>query len=150
MKKKILKVELLLEIHHHHVTNMYNDFVTRILSKLQALGWSLAASADVSAKFFKRKEREFPLDVHSWFLLYSPESIAPSGEKFQTMGFVDNVNQDGADNFEEILSERQCCTPLMKSCGYCWGFILIIVLMAVIIPQYPIIRDALIRNTGEI
>ena len=107
--------------------NMYNDFLTRILSKLQALGWSLAASADVSAKFYKHKEREFPLDVHSWFLLYSPESIGPSGEELQTKSFVDNVNQDGTDNFQEILSERTCCTPTLKACGYCWGFILILV-----------------------
>ena len=107
--------------------NMYNDFLTRILSKLQALGWSLAASADVSAKFYKHKEREFPLDVHSWFLLYSPESIAPSGEELQTKSFVDNFNQDG-----EILSERQCCTPALKACGYCWGFILIVVSIVVI------------------
>ena len=109
-----------------------NDFVTRILSKLQALGWSLAASADVSAKFYKRKEQEFPLDVHSWFLLYSPESIASSGEELQTKSFVDNVNQDGTDNLEEILSERQCCTPALKACGYCWGFILIVVFILVI------------------
>ena len=103
--------------------------VTRILSKLQALGWSLAASADVSAKFYKRREQEFPLDVHSWFLLYSPESIAPSREEFL---FVDNFNQDGTGNVEEILSERQCCTPILKACGYCWGFILILVLILVI------------------
>ena len=109
---------------------MVNDFVTRILSKLQALGWSLAASADVSAKFYKRKEQEFPLDVHSWFLLYSPESIA--GEEVQTKSFVDNINQDGTDNLEEILSERQCCTPALKACGYCWGFILIVVFILVI------------------
>ena len=121
----------LLEI-PHRMTNMYNDFLTRILSKLQALGWSLAASADVSAKFYKHKEREFPLDVHSWFLLYSPESIAPSGEELQTKSFVDNVNQDGTENFQEILSERQCCTPAMKACGYCWGFILIVVSIVVI------------------
>ena len=105
-------------------------FLTRILSKFQALGWSLAASADVSAKFYKRKEQEFPLDVHSWFLLYSPESIA--GEEVQTKSFVDNINQDGTDNLEEILSERQCCTPALKACGYCWGFILIVVFILVI------------------
>ena len=109
------------------------DLVTRILSKLQALGWSLAASADVSAKFFKRKEQEFPLDVHSWFLLYSLESIAPSWEELQTKSFVDNVNQDGTENIEEILSERQCCTPALKASGYCWGFILILVSILVII-----------------
>ena len=105
-------------------------FLTRILSKLQALGWSLAASADVSAKFYKHREQEFPLDVHSWFLLYSPESIAPSGEELQT-NWVDNVNQDGTDNVEEILSERQCCTPIPKACGYCWAFILILVFSVV-------------------
>ena len=110
---------------------MYYDFVTRILSKLQALGWSLAASADVSAKFYKYKEQEFPLDVHSWFLLYSPESIAPSGEEFQTKSFVDNVNQDGTDNVEEILSERQCCTPALRACGYFGAFILILVFSAI-------------------
>ena len=109
------------------------DLVTRILSKLQALGWSLAASADVSAKFYKRKEQEFPLDVHSWFLLYSLESIAPSWEELQTKSFVDNVNQDGTENIEEILSERQCCTSVLKASGYCWGFILILVSILVII-----------------
>ena len=105
--------------------------VTRILSKLQALGWSLAASADVSAKFYKRKEQEFPLDVHSWFLLYSPESISPSGEEFQTKSFVDNVNPGGTDNVEEILSERQCCTPALRACGYFGAFILILVFSAI-------------------
>ena len=106
---------------------MYNDFVTRILSKLQVLGWSLTASADVSAKFYKHKEQEFPLDVHSWFLLYSPESIAPSGEEIQPKSFVENANQDRTDNFQEILSERTCCTPALRACGYCWAFILILV-----------------------
>ena len=101
--------------------------VIRILSKLQVLGWSLAASADVSAKFYKRKEQEFPLDVHSWFLLYSPESIAPSGEELQTKSFVDKVNQDGTNNVEEILSERTCCTPALRVCGNFWAFILICV-----------------------
>ena len=110
---------------------MYNEFVTRILSKLQALGWSLAASADVSAKFYKRKEQEFPLDVHSWFLLYSSESIALSGEEFQTKSFVDNVNPGGTDNVEEILSERQCCTPALRACGYFGAFILILVFSAI-------------------
>ena len=108
---------------------MYN--VIRILSKLQVLGWSLAASADVSAKFYKRKEQEFPLDVHSWFLLYSPESIAPSGEELQTKSFVDKVNQDGTNNVEEILSERTCCTPALRVCGNFWAFILICVFGAV-------------------
>ena len=100
--------------------------VIRILSKLQVLGWSLAASADVSAKFYKRKEQEFPLDVHSWFLLYSPESIGPLGEELQTTGFVDKFNQDGTKNVEEILSERTCCTPALRACGYCWAFISIL------------------------
>ena len=98
-----------------------------ILSNLQALGWNLAASADVSAKFYKHKEQEFPLDVHSWFLLYNPESIAPSGEELQTKSFVDKINQDGTNNVEEILSERTCCTPALRACGYCWAFILILV-----------------------
>ena len=105
--------------------------VIRILSKLQVLGWSLAASADVSAKFYKRKEQEFPLDVHSWFLLYSPESIAPSGEELQTKSFVDKVNQDGTNNVEEILSERTCCTPALRACGYFWAFISILLFGAV-------------------
>ena len=101
--------------------------VIRILSNLQALGWNLAASADVSAKFYKHKEQEFPLDIHSWFLLYSPESITPSGEELQTKSFEDNVNRDGTNNVEEILSERTCCTPALRACGYCWAFILVLV-----------------------
>ena len=107
--------------------------VIRILSKLQVLGWSLAASADVSAKYFQRKEQKFPLDVHSWFLLYNPESIAPSGEELQTKSFLDNGHQDdGTGNFDEILSERQSCTPELKACGYCWGFVLGLAIFLVI------------------
>ena len=42
--------------------------MTNLLKKANELGWQLSASLDVSAKFIKRNNREFPIDVHSWFL----------------------------------------------------------------------------------
>ena len=55
--------------------------LTRILKQFHAAGWRLVASADISAKYLKTNNQEFPLDTHSWFFLHDPEnSTAQTGE----------------------------------------------------------------------
>ena len=46
--------------------------LTRVMKLLHQQGWRIVTSADVSAKYFKSKDQEYPLDNHSWFLLYDP------------------------------------------------------------------------------
>ena len=53
---------------------MILQLLTRVMKLLHQQGWRVVASADVSAKYFKSKDREYPLDNHSWFLLYDPNT----------------------------------------------------------------------------
>ena len=48
--------------------------LTRVLELFHQQGWTVVASADVSAKYFKNKNTQYPLDTHSWFLLYDPNT----------------------------------------------------------------------------
>ena len=48
--------------------------LTRVMELFHQQGWRVVASADVSAKYFKSKDREYPLDNHSWFLLHDPNT----------------------------------------------------------------------------
>ena len=49
--------------------------LTRVMELFHQQGWRVVASADVSAKYFKSKDREYPLDDHSWFLLHDPNTL---------------------------------------------------------------------------
>ncbi|KAK0410335.1 hypothetical protein QR680_005071 [Steinernema hermaphroditum] len=64
--------------------------MTRILTSLKAIGWSVICSADVSAKYITEHrdnhKKQYPEDVHSWFVAQtsllasagSPPGVAPS------------------------------------------------------------------------
>ena len=58
-------MDLRLMVHH----------LTKILKLLHSEGWKLVASADVSAKLHHGNQHQeaYPLDTHSWFLLYDPD-----------------------------------------------------------------------------
>ena len=60
--------------------------LTRVLELFHQQGWTVVASADVSAKYFKNKNTEYPLDTHSWFLLYDPNTRTQGAPAEMTWG----------------------------------------------------------------
>ena len=83
-------MDLRLMVHH----------LTKILKLLHSEGWRLVASADVSAKMF-HDENPYPLDTHSWFLLYDPDKSQENRVDMESL----------TDQFavEQIRSEGKCC-----------------------------------------
>ena len=89
----IYGMDLRLMVHH----------LTKILKLFHSEGWKLGASADVSAKMYPGNQREqaYPLDTHSWFFLYDPDSHAGEGTRQEAL----------TDQFavEEIRSQARHC-----------------------------------------
>ena len=51
-----------------------------MLKKANSLGWQLVASADVSAKYVRQENGpDYPIDVHSWYLVYWPQDTGDPG-----------------------------------------------------------------------
>ena len=86
-------MDLRLIIHH----------LTKILKLLHSEGWRLVASADVAAKMLSDHEHHeaYPLDTHSWFLLYDPNMRLKTKVEMESL----------TDQFavEEITSEGRGC-----------------------------------------
>ena len=86
-------MDLRLIIHH----------LTKILKLLHCKGWRLVASADVSAKMLSdhKHHEAYPLDTHSWFLLYDPDMRLKTRVEMESL----------TDQFavEEIMSEGKGC-----------------------------------------
>jgi len=67
-----------------------------LLKGLMNLGWVLVSSADVSAKYYKDKNEEYPLDVHSfWFA----KSIPITGNVVATAPFAAATNYLPSSDF---------------------------------------------------
>lgn len=60
--------DLRLMVHH----------LSRILKHFHHHGWRLVASGDISAKYHSSDSNSYPLDTHSWFFLYDPDSMIAS------------------------------------------------------------------------
>merc|ERR1740128_1579311 len=54
-------------------SKLARSMMCHVLKELKARDWQLVASADVSSKYVHQKNGpDFPIDVHSWFLVYWP------------------------------------------------------------------------------
>ena len=86
-------MDLRLMVHH----------LTKILKLLHSEGWKLVTSADVSAKLHHGNQHQeaYPLDTHSWFLLYDPD------KKQETRVEMESLTDQFA--VEQIRSEGKCC-----------------------------------------
>jgi len=77
-----------------------------ILKKANSLGWELAASADVSSKYFQEESGpDYPEDVHSWYFVYrQPES----GSKTSTSGCLTGASLavDLPPSYEDVVNNR--------------------------------------------
>merc|ERR1712213_173309 len=66
-----------------------------VLKEANSLGWRLVASADVSSKYVTQENGpDYPIDVHSWYFVYWPESFDNRTESTEKNEGILNYNFD--------------------------------------------------------
>ena len=93
--------------------------LTKIMKHFHSLGWRLVASADISAKYHKSNNQEYPLDTHSWFFLQDPESIILSDTFVSSHASNDealDIDDIHLDQFcvDEIKTEKTKCRIFLR------------------------------------
>ena len=94
--------------------------LTQILKHFHSLGWRLVASADISAKYHKSNNQEYPLDTHSWFFLHDPDSIVRTDtivtniETGQEEEESDDDEQLGQFTVDQIKAEKTRCRIFLR------------------------------------
>ena len=93
--------------------------LTKILKHFHNLGWRLVASADISAKYHKSNNQEYPLDTHSWFFLHDPDSIVMTDTivtNIDTGQEEESGGEEQPDTFtvEQIKAEKTRCRIFLR------------------------------------
>lgn len=72
--------------------------LSKVLSFFKDEGWRVVASADVSAKYHKDKNSQYPLDNHSWFFLQDPGPEQSGNAPIEELLIGDTADQIKNEN----------------------------------------------------